>query len=304
MTPPARPAGEHRRDSVLGFALPGRNARGRVVLLDETLDAILKAHAYAPAVAALMGETLVLAVLIGALLQPDEGQVTLQARGKGGPVELLVADYRDGELRGYASQNLDRRFAVDAATEGTLRALLGEGYFAITIEDTKAAERYQGIVELKGETLQQAAEAYFTDSEQVPTLIRIATQRRPDGRLVAGGVLVQHVARAEEGGVRLHVADGDTDNWDHVAALVGTLGAAELADRALSHEALLWRLFHEEEVRVFPAQAITRGCRCTEAHIREVLGRFSEEERQDMRNSEGKIVVDCEFCARQFVMDL
>lgn len=295
----------HATDQLLGFSLPERNIRGRILMIDQVLDQILTTHAYPDAISNLLSEALVLTGLLGSLLRPDEGQLTLQARGEGGPVELLVADYRDGQLRGYASQNLDRRFE----SGDTLDAILGQGYLAITLDQTVSAERYQGIVALEGTTLQQTAEDYFTNSEQIPTIVRLAVSKRADGRHVAGGIIVQHLARAEEGAERLHLereeqASRFADDWEHVEALVSTLSAAELTDAQIPHEELLWRLFHEEEVRIFGQQHLSQGCRCSPEHIESVIAQFPAEEQAEMRGDDGKIVVDCEFCAKKFVLDL
>jgi molecular chaperone Hsp33 len=290
-------AGARDGDRLLGFTLPGRAARGRVVRLDAALGEILAAHAYPQPIARLLAEALALTALLGALFRPQEGQLTLQAKGEGGPVTLLVADYRDGALRGYASQDLDRRFPPAA----TLEALFGRGHLVITLDQTASAERYQGIVALGGETLQQAAQGYFENSEQLPTLVRLAAAQDSDGRWTAGGLLVQHMARPESGGARLHVEARGAD-WAHVAALAGTVADTELVDPSLPLETLLWRLFNEDEVHVLPATALARGCRCSEAHIEKVLAQFPEAERAQMRNPQGVISVDCEFCSRQFLL--
>lgn len=287
-------------DRLLGFTIAGRHARGRVVRLDAALDRILSAHAYPEQIAHLLADALVLTALLGALLRPEDGQLTMQAKGEGGPVRLLVTDFRDGMIRGYAAQDLDRRFPPAA----TLDTLFGnKGQLVVTLDQTASQERYQGIVALEGESLQQAAEAYFANSEQLPTLVRIAAAQGPDGRWTAGGLLLQQMARAEEGDTRLHVQDVSQD-WRHIATLGGSITADELTDPALPLETLLWRLFHEEGVRVLPAQPLARGCRCSEDHIRRVLSQFPEEERAEMRNAEGVIAVDCEFCARQFLMQI
>jgi molecular chaperone Hsp33 len=294
-------------DRLLGFTLPGRSARGRIVRLDSALGEILAAHAYPEPIARLLAEALALTALLGALFRPDDGQLTLQAKGEGGPVRLLVADYREGALRGYASQDFDRRFPQAGDTGATsLEAQFGRGHLVITLDQTGSADRYQGIVPLGGESLEAAAQGYFENSEQLPTLVRLAAVRSGDGRWTAGGLLLQHMARAEEGASRLHVEGSGSANpdWEHVNALAGTVTPDELADPALPLEDLLWRLFNEDEVRVLPAQALSRGCRCSPDHIRRVLGQFPEAERAEMRNAQGIISVDCEFCSRQFLLEV
>ena len=294
-------AGETGYDRVLGLTLPGRDARGRAVRLGPTLDTILSAHAYPPAIRHLLAEALVITALIGSLLKDGDGQLTMQAQSSNGVVDLLVCDYRGGELRGYVRHDADRLTAL--GPNPSLFALFGAGaYLAITFDLATTGQRYQGIVPLEGGTLAEACQAYFVQSEQVPTLIRIGV--RFDGQgAVAGGLLVQHLADGEVGRERLHVRL-DHPEWEHVAALAGSTRHDELVDPDLSLEALVWRLFHEEsEVRVEPFGAVSRGCRCTIEHYISVLGKFPEEDRAEMRNEAGKIVVDCAFCSKLFEIE-
>lgn len=295
------PAGETGYDRVLGLTMPGRDARGRVVRLGPTLETILSAHAYPPAIRHLLAEALVITALIGSLLKDGDGQLTMQAQSSNGVVDLLVCDYRGGELRGYVRHDADRLTAL--GPNPSLFALFGAGaYLAITFDLATTGQRYQGIVPLEGASLAEACEVYFVQSEQVPTLIRIGV--RFDGQgAVAGGLLVQHLADGEAGRERLHVRL-DHPEWEHVAALAGSTRHEELVDPDLSLEALVWRLFHEEsEVRVEPFGAVSRGCRCTIEHYISVLGKFPEVDRAEMRNEAGKIVVDCAFCSKLFEIE-
>ncbi len=282
-------------DAVLGFTVPGRHARGRVLRLAPTLDMILSAHAYPPVLAGLLAEALVLTALVGSTLRPDEGQMTLQAQAKGGPVDLLVCDYKGGELRGYL-RIADAEGAALLTRKSLLSDIFGEGYLAITLDQTLAAERYQGIVPLEGDTFCHAAEQYFTSSEQIPTMIRTGIDLRSN---VAGGLLVQHLPEGELGKERLSVRDNDPD-WQHVLALAETVKPAELTDADLPLDDLLWRLFHEEEIRTLPPVPLSRGCRCSPDYIAEVLGRMNETDRADMRGDDGLVSVDCAFCAKTF----
>lgn len=285
-------------DQLLGFTLPDRNARGRVVRLDALSDAVLAAHDYPAPIKHLLAEALVLGALMGGLLKGEGAQMTMQAQTKGGPVKLLVCDYREGEMRGYA--DFDAAALETLGANPVLSALFGEGYLAITFE-TASAQRYQGIVPLEGETLAQACEAYFVQSEQVPTLLGVAIQSGDNG-CVAGGFLLQHLADGEEGRERLHVRL-DHPDWEHVSAIAGTMSHEELVDKELSMETLIWRLFHEEDqVRIQPGAALSRGCRCTAEHYETLIKRFPESERDDMRNDSGAIVVDCAFCSREFLL--
>lgn len=282
---------------LFGFALPDRHARGRLVRLDRVLDEILSAHAYPPAITHLLAEALVLAALLGGLIKRESGQMTMQAQTEGGVVGLLVCDYRGGELRGYVDFDPDRLASLGA--NPSLYALFGKSFLAITFDMADKEERYQGIVPLEGESLAAACEAYFAQSEQVPTLIRVAVKVR-DGRCAAAGLLVQHLAEAEEGRKRLS-ARADLPEWEHVIALAGSIRHEELLDPELSMEALAWRLFHEErEVRVWPGPEIVRGCRCSADHYALIIARFPDEERAAMRDEAGEILVDCAFCSRVF----
>lgn len=281
-------------DRSLGFTIPARHARGRVVRLGPVLDAITSAHAYPPVIAHLLAEALVLTALFGALLKDSTGQMTLQAQTEGGVIDLLVCDYRGGELRGYIKFDAER--LAEMPTQPTLFALFGKAYLAITFDQSATQERYQGIVPLDGVSLADAAESYFAQSEQIPSLIRMGVS--PDG--VAGGMLLQHLPEGEDGRERLHTRL-DHPEWEHVAILGQTISTAELVDRDLPLETLVWRLFNEEEeVRVIGGAALTKGCRCDIDHIRDVLLRFPADERATMADENGIIGVDCAFCSRIF----
>jgi len=285
-------------DRTLGFAIPARSARGRVVRLGPALDTILSAHAYPPAIESLLAEALTLCALMGSTLKDEAGQLTIQTRTESGVVELLVCDYRGGELRGYVQYDADR--LAEAPENPTLFALFGKGYLAITFDLATTGERYQGIVPLDGDRLADAAQSYFVQSEQIPTLVRLGLGRDAAGRRVAGGLLLQHLPEGELGRERLHTRL-DHPEWEHVAALGNTMGADELTDAALPLETLVWRLFNEEsEVRVLASTPLSRGCRCTPAHITAVLAKFPVEDRREMADEGGVISVDCAFCSTKF----
>lgn len=285
-------------DQTIGFTIPGRHARGRLVRLGPVLDEILAAHAYPPAIERLLAEALTLTALIGSTLKDPSGQLTIQAQTQAGVVTLLVCDYRGGDLRGYVQYDADR--LAEAPQEPTLFALFGEGYLAITFDLATTGERYQGIVPLDGETLAQAAESYFVQSEQIPTLINFGVTRDANGRHVAGGLLLQHLPEGEVGRERLH-ARLDHPEWEHVAILGRTMGADELTDVTVPLETLVWRLFNEEEeVRVQARSDFRKGCRCDAAYISSVLAKFTVEDRREMADEHGLINVDCAFCAKSF----
>jgi molecular chaperone Hsp33 len=174
--------------------------------------------------------------------------------------------------------------------------LFGKGYLAITFDHPLTEERYQGIVPLEGSSLGEAAQNYFSQSEQLPSVVRLAVD---DTGHIAGGILVQHLPEGEEGRDRLHTRLDDPE-WEHVRILAETIRGHELTDPALPLGEALWRLFHEEEVRVLEAIPLKRGCRCNFEHVRGVLARFAAEERAEMVDEHGLINVDCEFCSRIF----
>jgi molecular chaperone Hsp33 len=221
--------------------------------------------------------------------------MTLQAQTEGGPISLLVCDYKDSELRGYVQFDAERLAQMPA--DPTLFALFGKGYLAITFDQALTGERYQGIVPLEGASLAEAAESYFAQSEQIPSLVRLAHRHDSDGRVIAGGLMLQHLPEGEEGRDRLHTRL-DHPEWRHVEALGSTIRDDELTDPALPMETLVWRLFHDEkEVRVLGGAALTRGCRCNREHILSVLSRFPAEEQETMADEDGLIRVDCAFCS-------
>ena len=287
-------------DVALGVTIPARHARGRAVRLGATIDAILANHAYPPVIENLLAEALALTALLGALLK-DGGQMTLQAQTENGIVDLLVCDYLDGELRGYVRHDPER--LAEAGPAPSLFALFGKGYLAITFDQASTKERYQGIVPLEGDSLGQAAESYFTQSEQIPSIVRLAAVKGETG-WTAGGIIFQHLPEGEEGRERIHTKL-DHPDWPHVAVLAGSVKADELLDRGLPLDELVWRLFHEEaEVRILPAVPLSRGCRCDPAYVRSVIARFPLEERAAMAGDDGLIRVDCAFCATDFPIAL
>ena len=290
-------------DRAIGFTIPGRHARGRVARLGPALDAILSAHAYPEPIERILAEALTLTALLGSTLKDPEGQLTLQAQTERGIVKLMVCDFHGGRLRGYVQFDGDRLALL--GKNPSLYALFNIGYLAITFDLGTTGERYQGIVPLDGDSLADAAQHYFLQSEQIPSLVRLGTRRDADGRLIAGGLFLQHLPEGEEGGERLHARQEDHPEWHHVEALGSTMGADELADATIPLETLVWRLFNEEpEVRLLGGADLSRGCRCDADYILSVLAKFPASERAEMADEAGMITVDCAFCARKFPVAL
>ena len=292
---------ELRTDVALGVTIPARHARGRLARIGPVLDEVLANHAYPPAIEILLAEALVLTALLGSLLKDPTGQTTLQAQTDHGIVDLLVCDYLGGELRGYVRHDPER--LAEAGPNPSLFALFGKGHLAITFDQPATDERYQGIVPLEGTSLAEAAQSYFAQSEQIPSIVRLAAERRAEG-WSAGGLLFQHLPEGEEGRDRLHTRL-DHPDWPHVAILAGSVRPDELTDPALALDDLVWRMFHEEdEVRVLEPLALAKGCRCNPDYVRSVIARFPADEREAMVGEDGLIRVDCAFCSLSFPIAL
>src|SRR5689334_13452689 len=293
------PETELKSDVALGVAIPSRNARGRIARLGPVIDTVLANHGYPPVIEKLLAEALTLTALLGALLKETEGQLTLQAQTEGGLIDLMVCDYRGGELRGYVRHDPEK--LQDLSDAPSLQELFGKGYLAITFDQPVAKERYQGIVPLEGKNLAEAAQSYFAQSEQIPSLVRLAAEKRGD-HWFAGGLLLQHLPEGEEGRERLHTRL-DHPDWPHVAILGGSVKPEELTDPELPLDDLIWRLFHEEEeLRTLDAIGLSKGCRCDPDYVRSVIARFPADEREAMVGDDGLIRVDCAFCSSSFAI--
>ena len=285
------------QDVVLGVTIPSRDARGRIARLGPVVDAVLANHGYPPLIERLLAEALTMTALLGSLLKDPQGQMTMQAQTQGGIVDLMVCDFRSGELRGYV--RYDREKLADAPMAPSLKEMFGDGYLAITFDQPKGDERYQGIVPLEGKNLADAAQSYFAQSEQIPSIVRLAAEKR-DGHWFGGGLLFQHLPEGEEGRDRLHTRL-DHPDWPHVAVLAGSVKPEELTNPDLPLDDLIWRLFHEEEeVRTLPAVPLGKGCRCDPDYVRSVIRRFPADERAEMVGDDGLIRVDCAFCSSSF----
>ena len=278
-------------DLLRPFRLERSQLRGRFVRLGDTVDYVLRAHDYPAAVSDLLGELLVLAGGLAGGLKFD-GSFSLQIRGDG-PVGLMVADCtNDGRMRGYASFDAERVAALDA---GEPARLVGKGILALTVDQAASGgETYQGIVELDGRSLADSMLTYFRQSEQIPTGIRTALGRDPlTGAWRAGAIILQATP-----GSGPDAGDVAEDDWRRTMLLLHTASEAELLD--LSPDDLLWRLFHEEGVRVFEPLGLQAGCSCDEERVVNVLRSFDAGEIEEMRLPDGSISVTCQFCSRRY----
>ena len=261
---PDIPAAAPALDAAIGFALPERHARGRLVRLGPVLDEILSAHDYPASIARILAEALVLTALLGAMLKHAGGQLTLQAQTESGVIDLLVADYRGGELRGYVRFDAER--LAEQPSQPSLFALFGKGYLAITFDQAVADERYQGIVPLEGGSLAEAVEHFFAQSEQIPSLVRFADRAR---RAMSPAASCSSICPRARRGASGCTPGSTMPNSTHVRILAETIRTEELTDPALPLETLLWRLFHDEgEIRVLATTPLSRGCRCNYDYVR------------------------------------
>ena len=291
-------------DFALPFEIERNGLRGRLVRLGDSVDAILSRHDYPPAVASLLGEALALAACLASTVKMDDGIFTLQAKGDGGPVRLLVADVTgEGALRGYAGFDAE---AVQELGDDTASAarLFGGGQLAFTVDQGGDFERYQGIVELAGESLAESVHHYFRQSEQIGSGLKLACEQDGDGRWRAGALMVQklpdEVVRqaAPEDVADLVEAD---EGFRRAMILMGSATPAEMTDAALPAEGLLYRLFHEDGVRVYEKRVLEDRCRCKLDRVEEVLRQFGRSQVEEFK-VDGIVTVTCEFCtkAREF----
>ncbi|MGQ3674834.1 Hsp33 family molecular chaperone [Xanthobacter sp. TB0139] len=301
---------------VTPFQVDALDLRGRSVRLGAAMDAVLAHHDYPALVKRVLGEAVALAVLLGSSLK-FEGRFILQTQTDG-PVNMVVADFvAPDKIRAYA--RFDDEALAEAVQKGEVDvpALLGRGHLVMTIDQGLSTNRYQGVVALQGEGLEEAAHEYFRQSEQIPTLVRLAVGEEMQAggnasKWRAGGVMIQFfpqdASRARM--VDLHPGDApggasgadaaEDDAWAEARALIGTLEDVELLDRDLSSERLLFRLFHENGVRVFDTVPITAHCSCSRERVAGVLAAFPRDEQEAMVQDDGKLTVTCEFCGRTY----
>ena len=260
---------------------------------------ILSAHDYPPPIARILAEALVLTALLGATLKDAGGQLTLQAQTEAGVVDLLVADYRGGELRGYVRFDPER--LAEQPSQPSLFALFGKGYLAITFDQAMSKRALSGHRAAGGRQPRRGGRAFLrpvrADPEPGPSRGRATAAMSPAASCSS---ICPRARRGASGCTRGSTIRNGSMCWRSG----GTIRAEELADPALPLETLLWRLFHEEEVRLLATVPLSKGCRCNADYVRGVIARFGAEERAEMADDDGFISVDCEFCSRVFPIRL
>ena len=306
-------------DTVLPFQLDQSDIRGRVARLDGVLDGVLKQHDYPPVVEALVAEMTLLTALIGQTIKL-RWKLSLQVQSNG-PVRMIATDYygpsKEGEparIRAYASYDEDR--LTDAAPFDQV----GNGYFAVLIDQGNDTAPYQGITGLTGGSLKACAEAYFAQSEQLATrfALRFGKSIEPGvpEHWRAGGIMLQHMPKASphvsgeggsgEGGILLAqdiLNDDDSENWNRVNILLDSVEDLEMIGPSVAPTDLLVRLFHEEQPRVYDTQPVKFGCTCSEDRVRQSLSIYSAKDIEKMTTPEGRVTADCQFCGAHYDLD-
>lgn len=292
------------------FQLEASSLRGRIVRFNTVLEDILVPHDYPEIVNQLLAETITLCSLLSSMLK-YEGIFTLQTQGDG-PISMLVADMTsDGHIRGCAHFDEERLKVVtkqlaafsdevDESSDNHLAQLLGKGYIAFTVDQGNKTDRYQGIVELKGRSLIDCVQHYFSQSEQINTGIMMAAGQR-DGKWRSAGLMLQHMP--EEGGHKgIPDSNLDEDDWRRAMILMQSCTEKELLSRSLNSHTILTRLFHEEGVRVYEPMPLTHVCRCSSDRVENMVMMMSEDDRKDMVVDD-KISMTCEFCSKTYDLD-
>jgi molecular chaperone Hsp33 len=306
-------------DRVVPFTVPDLDVRGRVVRLGPSIDTVLERHGYPEPVARVLGEAAALTVLLGTALK-FEGRFQLQTKSDG-PISMLVVDFNAPDnfraVAHFDEERLEQAIAAGALSTGEL---LGEGHLGMTVDQGTQATRYQGVVALTRQSLEEAAHQYFRQSEQIPSRIRLGVGSVVNGagrHWRAGGLIVQFMPHSPD---RLRAADlhpGDApegheilagdhpdgisvDAWAEARSLVETVEDHELLDPMLESERLLYRLFHERGARVFEPVIVHEECRCSRERVLGMLRGFSAEDRRAMIADDGTLGVTCEFCSRRY----
>ncbi|RPE64698.1 molecular chaperone Hsp33 [Pacificibacter maritimus] len=307
-------------DTVLPFQLDKSDVRGRVARLDGVLENVLMQHDYPPAIEALVAEVALLTAMIGQTIKL-RWKLSIQIRNDG-PARLIATDYyaptADGKparIRAYASYDKER-----LQEDGDAYDNVGNGYFAILIDQGEGMKPYQGITPLTGSSLSNCAENYFAQSEQLPTRFELSFGRSTlsgeDEKWRAGGVMLQKMPKASPSvaPVENEAADGvlkaedilsedDFENWNRANILLDSVDSLELIGPSVQPTQLLTRLFHEDQPRVFDAQSVAFGCSCSEASVRNSLSIYSAKDIKTMTTDAGVVSADCQFCGMHYEMD-
>jgi molecular chaperone Hsp33 len=274
------------RDYLQRFLFDGAAVRGEITHLNDSWQDVLSRHEYPPIVRNALGEAMAAMVLLSGTLKM-EGILTLQIQGKGA-INLLVVEIVM-QQQGNELQRQIRGMAKwqSLPTSSSLADMFGDGMMVITLDPANEGERYQGIVELVGDNLASALQAYLKQSEQLDTQLWLASDEHS-----CSGLLVQRMPKSEE---------QDNEDWSRINQLAATVTEDELLQ--VDGRTLLYRLFHEETVRLFEAEPVRFHCNCSRERVSGMLRSLGEEELRDILAEQGKIETTCEYCLKRYVYD-
>ena len=298
-------------DYLRPFQIEGMTVRGRLVRLGPALHEILSRHGYPDLVSHLLGEAVALSSALAGALKFD-GVFTLQTKGDG-PLSAMVADVKSpGDLRGYAKFEPEAIAAFEADARPSIPRILGGGHIAFTVDQGADTERYQGIVALEGQSLADCAHNYFRESEQIDTAIVLACGRRPDsnstsGAWRGGAIMLQRLPEGDPSllarGVEVERDEVSEDDWRRVVTMLASTKDSELLDPELPGDDLLFRLFHEDGVRIFEPTGLRPGCRCSPERAERILAQLPPHELPGLA-LDNALIVTCEFCNASFTFTL
>jgi molecular chaperone Hsp33 len=280
----------HADDLVQPFQIEASTLHGRLVRLGPTVDEILKRHDYPPPVARLLGECLAITVALASALKYDS-VFSLQIKGDG-PVKMLLADVTtDGGMRGYA--NVEGPVPDDdTVAAAPVPRLIGAGYVSFTVDAGDPSRQYQGMVELQGRTIADCIHHYFQQSQQFSAAVLVGADKITDGCWRAGALMVQRQPEDELSAKR----EAKEDAWRRALAFMATASSGDLLAPDLTPETLLFRLFHEDGVRVYKSRSLAFACRCSRERAASILAALPPSEVDDL-TIDGEVVVTCQFCS-------
>jgi len=277
------------------FQIEGLGLLGRIVRMDSVLASAFERQKYPQPVKQMLAETMALTASLSGIIKFD-GIFTLQAQGDG-PVNLLMSDITsDGDMRGYARFHEEGVVDAMGRTGSLVPKLLGSGHLALTVDQGAETERYQGIVELTGGSIADCAQEYFSQSEQLETAVIVVSQTDNDQLLRSAALMVQRMpGEAEETVAR----DMEDEAWHRAVVLMSSIKPEELLGDDLSASQVLYRLYHEDGVRIFPQKDVRHTCRCSRERVGHTLASFPRAEIEEMADN-GVVTVTCEFCKTDY----
>lgn len=288
--------------TILPFQIENVDVTGRFLRSEKTITEVLERHAYPESVARLLGEALIILALIGSGMKLRH-RLILQIQGDGA-LPMLIAEYTaEGTMRGYVDIKQEMYEKWTGGENINPFLLFGKGHIAITIDQGAGMQPYQGIIALEGESLSASVMHYFEQSQQIISSLQIFLEHfLEDGKRFwrAGGILLQKLGRAGEDLKAAALDETQKDNWDRCCALLKTATSKETLDPNLKDTELLYRLFHEDGVRIFDASDLGFACSCSRERLESFLRGNSPEALQEMVEDDGHIHANCKFCNAKY----